>query len=73
MRRPVESASEAGRAAALARLSTAPGQCASCRHLELIESSRSIFVRCGLARDDPRFARYPRLPVRECPGYRREG
>lgn len=61
------------RARTLARLAArsgpAPGLCAGCAHLELIESPRSVFVRCGLAREDPRLPRYPALPVLDCPGY----
>ena len=29
----------------------------------------STFWRCLRADDDPRFVRYPALPVRECPGF----
>jgi hypothetical protein len=54
----------------LARLAVHPGLCARCVHLALADSGRSVFVRCGLAETDPRFARYPRLPVVECAGYR---
>lgn len=54
----------------LARLPLHPGLCAHCVHLELADSGRSVFVRCGLAATDPRFARYPPLPVATCPGYR---
>ena len=54
----------------LERLSTAPGLCATCEHLRLAASARSVFVRCGLAETDPRFPRYPPLPVVACLGYR---
>jgi hypothetical protein len=54
----------------LARLPLHPGLCAGCLHLELADSGRSVFVRCGLAASDPRFARYPPLPVAACSGYR---
>jgi hypothetical protein len=27
------------------------------------------FIRCGLSDTDPRFARYPPLPVANCQGY----
>lgn len=57
----------------LARLSTHPGLCATCAHLEVVGSKRSVFVRCGLSDDDPRFPRYPPLPVRSCAGYQEEG
>ena len=46
------------------------GLCASCRHLVVITSDRgSTFVQCGLAKSDPRFVRYPPLPVLVCVGY----
>lgn len=47
-----------------------PGLCAACVHLRLLASKRSVFVRCGLAETDPRFVRYPPIPVRLCPGFR---
>jgi hypothetical protein len=53
----------------LGRLATAPGLCASCVHLRLVASPRSVFVRCGLAATDPSFPRYPALPVLRCAGY----
>ena len=46
------------------------GLCASCEHLRVLTSRRSVFVRCGLAEKDPRFPRYPALPVTACVGYR---
>jgi len=53
----------------LAALTAHPGLCATCEHLRLLASPRSVFVRCGLAETDPDFARYPPLPVRACRGY----
>jgi len=51
--------------------STAPaGLCATCEHLRVLASARSVFARCGLAETDPRFPRYPALPVVRCLGYR---
>jgi len=49
-----------------------PGLCTTCEHLRLLASPRSVFVRCGLAESDPRFVRYPPLPVRVCPGYQKK-
>jgi hypothetical protein len=46
-----------------------PGLCATCVHLHLVRSPRSTFVRCAMAEVDPRFPRYPRLPVVACAGY----
>lgn len=54
----------------LERLPASPGLCASCEHLRLLASPRSVFVRCGLAEVDPAFPRYPPLPVLACAGYR---
>jgi hypothetical protein len=51
-----------------------PGLCASCRHAIVTRSRRSAYLRCGWAEVDPRFSRYPRLPVIDCDGYdRRDG
>lgn len=47
-----------------------PGLCETCRHAQRIDAARSTFWLCGRARVEPeRFPRYPRLPVRACPGY----
>jgi hypothetical protein len=54
----------------LERLAVPPGLCATCEHLRLLASRRSVFVRCGLAAVDARFPKYPPLPVRVCPGYK---
>jgi len=46
------------------------GLCADCVHARGIESSRgSVFLLCELSRSDPRFTKYPRLPVLSCTGY----
>jgi hypothetical protein len=48
-----------------------PGLCRTCQHARLIESDRgSIFFQCQLSFQDSRFAKYPRLPVLSCAGYR---
>ena len=58
----------------LERLSASPGLCATCEHLRIAASPRSVFVRCGLSETDPRFPLYPPLPVVACLGYEeREG
>jgi hypothetical protein len=46
-----------------------PGLCATCRHAQIIETKHSVFWLCRLSRVDPRFAKYPRLPVLRCSGY----
>jgi len=49
---------------------TNAGLCASCTHARTLESSKgATFIRCELSFTDPRFARYPRLPVERCEGY----
>jgi hypothetical protein len=46
------------------------GLCATCEHMRRVESDRgSVFYRCALADTDPRFAKYPRLPVLRCDGF----
>jgi hypothetical protein len=48
------------------------GLCFDCEHSRVIRSDRgSIFYLCRLSATDPRFVKYPRLPVLSCPGYRR--
>jgi hypothetical protein len=48
----------------------AAGLCADCVHARAIESARgSIFILCNLSLTDPRFPKYPRLPVLSCDGY----
>ena len=54
----------------LERLSAPPGLCATCEHLRIAASARSVFARCGLAETDPRFPRYPPLPVMASLGYK---
>jgi hypothetical protein len=47
------------------------GLCASCVHRRDVTSGRgSVFVMCALSKTDPQFAKYPRLPVVACPGFR---
>lgn len=48
------------------------GLCAACRHAHYVENDRgSTFLRCELSLTDPRFPKYPRLPVLACDGYRK--
>lgn len=46
------------------------GLCAECVHARVVHGARSQFVYCELSRIDARFARYPRLPVLSCAGFR---
>jgi hypothetical protein len=46
------------------------GQCADCAHARRVESARgSVFMLCERSASEPAYAKYPRLPMRECPGY----
>jgi len=46
------------------------GLCAICAHARIVETDRgSRFYLCELAKTDPRFSRYPRLPVVACAGW----
>jgi hypothetical protein len=50
------------------------GLCADCLHARRIESPRgSVFYLCELSLSDPRFPKYPRLPVVSCSGYEKRG
>ena len=52
----------------------AVGLCASCVHAHTQKSARgSVFWRCARAESDPRFLRYPPLPVVRCPGHEAAG
>jgi hypothetical protein len=47
-----------------------PGLCADCQFKRQIESDRgSIFYFCERSKTDPKFPKYPRLPVLQCSGY----
>jgi hypothetical protein len=49
------------------------GLCAACAHARVIESARgSRFYLCQLSFVDPRYPRYPPLPVVQCNGYIKE-
>jgi len=46
------------------------GLCASCRHARALTSAAgSRFYQCLLSEKDPRFAKWPRLPVLSCAGH----
>jgi hypothetical protein len=46
------------------------GLCDRCQHAKRVVSPRgSVFRLCLLHDTDPRFAKYPRLPVLRCDGY----
>jgi hypothetical protein len=46
------------------------GLCLTCRWMRAVTNRRgSTFYRCGRADTDPRFARYPALPMLKCIGY----
>jgi hypothetical protein len=48
------------------------GLCGSCAHARAIVSAKgSTFLLCERARTDPRYRKYPPLPVVSCPGYER--
>jgi hypothetical protein len=46
------------------------GLCEDCVHCKEVRSARgSVFRRCLMHERDSRFAKYPRMPVLQCPGY----
>ena len=62
-------------------MSAAPGRerfpaglCDACVHQKLIRSGRgSEFSMCLRHKDDPRYPKYPRIPVGRCPGFEPRG
>ena len=50
-----------------------PGLCASCRHARVVQGANTRFWLCERSRTDPRFPRYPRLPVLRCQGHEPAG
>jgi len=54
----------------MALLSDNIGLCKECRYHRVIKNDRgNTFYLCWLAASDPRFPKYPRLPVWQCAGY----
>ena len=52
------------------RLNPEVGLCSACESVRLVENRRgSVFYRCALSAEDPRFPKYPPLPVLTCPGF----
>jgi len=47
------------------------GLCADCAFSRVINTDRSMFYLCERGLTDPRFGKYPQLPVMGCPGYQR--
>lgn len=46
------------------------GLCFFCRHVRVVRTDRGgIFYQCQRSAEDARYPRYPRLPVRQCPGH----
>jgi hypothetical protein len=46
------------------------GLCDRCTHQKLIGNTRgSTFSLCEKSKTDPRFPKYPRLPVARCAGF----
>jgi hypothetical protein len=46
------------------------GLCARCAHARCVQSGKgSTFWLCGLSASEPRFPKYPRLPVVACSGF----
>ncbi len=50
-------------------MSVDPGLCATCKHHRIVKGANSDFWMCRRSALDPRFPRYPRLPVLRCVGY----
>jgi hypothetical protein len=49
------------------------GLCGTCVSARVVRSDRGAeFVMCEKSKTDPRFTRYPRLPMLRCAGYEPE-
>jgi len=47
------------------------GLCFSCQHARVVHSDRgAVFYQCQLAATDPRYPKYPRLPLVRCAGHK---
>lgn len=46
-----------------------PGLCGSCAECRVVPTGRSTFYLCERSRRDPRYRRYPVIPVRHCAGH----
>ena len=50
------------------------GLCDRCRHQRIVRNTRgSAFSLCERSKTEPRFPKYPRLPVVRCEGFERRG
>jgi hypothetical protein len=50
-----------------------PGLCGYCRYASVKATQRgTTYLRCTRSVWDDRLPKYPRLPVRDCPGFARE-
>jgi hypothetical protein len=45
------------------------GLCAGCLRCRLVKTDRSTFYLCERSFTDPRYRKYPPLPMRACPGF----
>lgn len=49
------------------------GLCGACRHSRAVTSGKgSVFWMCERSFADPRYRKYPPLPVLQCPGFEPE-
>ena len=50
------------------------GLCDSCKHQTIVRNTRgSSFSMCERSKTDPRYPKYPRVPVEKCAGYEKRG
>ena len=45
------------------------GLCPACAHVRLVPGRAAVFYLCKRSLTDPRFPRYPPIPVVDCSGY----
>ncbi|HVL95361.1 MAG TPA: hypothetical protein VM266_05830 [Solirubrobacteraceae bacterium] len=50
------------------------GLCDACAHQQVVRNTRgSSFSLCRRSRTDPRYPKYPPIPVLRCPGFEARG
>ena len=52
---------------------TRVGLCFRCVNARTVETRRALYWRCGVSDTDPRYERYPRLPVLQCAAFVERG
>jgi len=49
------------------------GLCLACVHVQRVPGKTRVYILCKKSREDPRFPKYPPLPVLQCIGFEERG